>query len=486
MKKDLISVYKSVAPPFPTAVMAGSYNISLKDSIGVDAFYDELFCYLKNGQSEWYFSESTMREIALKVIDKIAQEPAVVLKAQRNFEDYAKKLLSILDKEKLKKELPDLANDKISELFEKATNLYQKTTYWPEPAYFCLETLGQEMIRQDFKKYLRSQKNNINEARFSEIFATLSNPTKRSFTAEAELSLLRIALLESKEKERAIKSHANKYYWQIYDYYGPILDEKKIKLELKDFEKLSQDTIKGRIRKIENFNIEAEQKLQEAISCVPLDQKFSNIFQALRVFSYFYGDVKKEIVSKASVGLGLIIKEIAKRFGVDESDLHYATVAELKTVSEGDNLDIKKLQKRRKRSCLKVVDTVYTFLSDEELKKFEQLINKKERKAKLVKGMSASSGLYIGKACLISNVSQIETFQKGEILVTKMTTVDFVPAMKKAGAIVTDLGGITCHAAIVSRELGIPCIIATRNATQIIKTGDKLEVNARHGIIKIL
>ena len=67
-----------------------------------------------------------------------------------------------------------------------------------------------------------------------------------------------------------------------------------------------------------------------------------------------------------------------------------------------------------------------------------------------------------------------------------MTRPDYIVAMKKAGAIVTNEGGITCHAAIVSRELGIPCVIGTKHATKILKNGDFIEVDADNGIIRIL
>lgn len=69
---------------------------------------------------------------------------------------------------------------------------------------------------------------------------------------------------------------------------------------------------------------------------------------------------------------------------------------------------------------------------------------------------------------------------------TSMTRPEFVPLMKKAAAIITDEGGITCHAAIVSRELNIPCIIGTRIATKVLKDGDYIEVDADNGIVKIL
>ncbi len=67
-----------------------------------------------------------------------------------------------------------------------------------------------------------------------------------------------------------------------------------------------------------------------------------------------------------------------------------------------------------------------------------------------------------------------------------MTRPDYIAGIKKAAAIITDEGGVTCHAAIVSRELGIPCIIGTKIATKVLKDGDQVDVNANHGIIKII
>ena len=74
--------------------------------------------------------------------------------------------------------------------------------------------------------------------------------------------------------------------------------------------------------------------------------------------------------------------------------------------------------------------------------------------------------------------------QQGDILVSIATTPAIVPAMKKAAAIVTDEGGLTCHAAIVSRELGVPCVIGTKIGTKIFKDGDMIEVDADEGTVK--
>ena len=102
----------------------------------------------------------------------------------------------------------------------------------------------------------------------------------------------------------------------------------------------------------------------------------------------------------------------------------------------------------------------------------------------IVKGLPASPGVAYGKAKVCPTLEDAKRLMRmGDILVTKMTDPDWVPYMRLASAIVTDEGGITAHAAIVSRELGIPCIVETRVATMVMKTGEYYTVDARAGIV---
>ena len=105
----------------------------------------------------------------------------------------------------------------------------------------------------------------------------------------------------------------------------------------------------------------------------------------------------------------------------------------------------------------------------------------------IVKGLPASPGQVSGRVHVILDPSRIDEFKEGEILVTEMTAPDWVPAMKKAKAIVTDSGGMTCHASIVSRELGIPCIVGTKSrgeaATTTIPDGIDVTIDATHGVV---
>ncbi|KZU16118.1 Phosphoenolpyruvate synthase [Lactiplantibacillus plantarum] len=116
----------------------------------------------------------------------------------------------------------------------------------------------------------------------------------------------------------------------------------------------------------------------------------------------------------------------------------------------------------------------------------EDVVDEADAKV-IVRGLPASPGLASGVVHVIDNPKDIDQFKQGEVLVTLMTSPDWVPAMKKAAAIVTNNGGMTCHAAIVSREMQIPCIVGTKSkevaATDVLKTGDVVTVDAKNGVV---
>lgn len=105
----------------------------------------------------------------------------------------------------------------------------------------------------------------------------------------------------------------------------------------------------------------------------------------------------------------------------------------------------------------------------------------------ILKGLPASPGLATGKVRIIEDPKDIKEFKDGEILVTLMTSPDWVPAMKKASAIITNNGGMTCHAAIVSREMQIPCLVGTTSrgnaATNVLKNGQEITVDTKNGVV---
>lgn len=128
---------------------------------------------------------------------------------------------------------------------------------------------------------------------------------------------------------------------------------------------------------------------------------------------------------------------------------------------------------------LELVDDILKWLES------KNIVIKSVQDGKTIKGSIAYNGNIKGKVCQVFKKEDFNKFEDGDILVTTMTTPKFTPILKMAGAIVTDEGGITCHAAIIARELKIPCIIGCKNATEVLKDGMIVEVNANEGIVSI-
>ena len=116
----------------------------------------------------------------------------------------------------------------------------------------------------------------------------------------------------------------------------------------------------------------------------------------------------------------------------------------------------------------------------------ENVVEEEKIISQEIKGSIAFLGIAKGIVKIVDSVADLPKVKDGDVLVTNMTTPNYLVAMKRAVAFVTDEGGITCHAAIVAREMKKPCIIGTKNATKVLKDGDLVEVDANNGIVKIL
>lgn len=114
---------------------------------------------------------------------------------------------------------------------------------------------------------------------------------------------------------------------------------------------------------------------------------------------------------------------------------------------------------------------------------------KKDTTAKETKGMVASKGKStktVGIVHILLDPTKSDGFKDGEVLLAPMTSPEYIFAMKKAGAVITDTGGLTSHAAIVSRELNIPCVVGAKGATLIFKDGDTVEIDTTSGVVKLV
>lgn len=147
----------------------------------------------------------------------------------------------------------------------------------------------------------------------------------------------------------------------------------------------------------------------------------------------------------------------------------------------------RELRERHKDHAIVLQEGKISVLSGEKLVEYAGRERKSEENyshLQELRGTGASPGKASGKVALVLTTKELGKVKKGDILVTSMTTPEFVPAMERAAAIVTDDGGVLCHAAIVSRELNRPCVVGTKHATKALRDGDLVEVDATKGIVR--
>lgn len=201
-----------------------------------------------------------------------------------------------------------------------------------------------------------------------------------------------------------------------------------------------------------------------------IPKSLKNLFSEARELVYFRTqrtDIFFELIFLARP----LFRAIAKKHGISFNEVKYYTIHSL--------LNGRPTKYSKNFSCISYKSK--TFFFDEPIFLDSNIIDRTE-----IKGMIAQPGIIKGIAKVVMKVSESNKVKKGDILVTYMTSPNFLPAMKLSAAFVTDEGGLTCHAAIVAREIKKPCIIGTRIATKIFKDGDLIEVDANKGVVRLL
>jgi len=290
----------------------------------------------------------------------------------------------------------------------------------------------------------------------------------------------------SKEIEGLIEEHSKKYYWlkndyQTVEYLGKeyyLLELKKLLNNPKEAENI--------LHNIEKFNA-LQQEKADIIKELGLDAR---VQEKLNFFNWLitYRDDRKKYNQISNYFIIEVIKKISDEMGIDYELLKWAMPNEIEGIIGQNHETMKKLEIRKKLGIMIVFangsgeSEVITGLDTREyLEIIEKTIEASE-----IRGTTASLGKVIGTVKVILNQDDFSKMEKGDVIVASMTRPEYVPIMKIASAIITDEGGITCHAAIVSREFGIPCLTGTQVATRMLKDGDLIDVDANHGVVKII
>ena len=293
-------------------------------------------------------------------------------------------------------------------------------------------------------------------------------------------------------ENEAFEAHAKKYEWMQSEYVGETWSrEKWIALFQKAFHE-SQSPGEKLASLIVSFD-EANAERQKIIKELNPPTDVRHAIDALAEF-IAQRDWTKGYFTKILLSYHRLLDEIAQRNGLSREDVFnysYQEVQEL--VTHGTKIGDAELALRKKEGFVVIIhDGIFSLITEkEEIPAAIEREGLSEPFGAVVgitefKGMPASRGHITGRVRVLEDASRISELEKGEILVTYMTTIEFIPAFRKAAAVVTDEGGMSCHAAIISREFKLPCIVGTKVATRALSTGDFVEVDAVSGIVRIL
>lgn len=406
------------------------------------------------------------------------------------------------------KDLVGLSGDELISLYKTFADM-QENEYAYGTALPVLDYQNFSFIEGNLNRIL---KENAPEDKFQDYYSVFTEPEHNSFAQDQEESLLQMLekywgdtklttglktksldeiRLEYKDFYSDLSAHTKKYSWVYYVYMGPAFTEK-------DFLGFVIDYI--------NKGVSPEQKLRE------FKEKRARVINTKKEYLKSLGLTgidefvmkiagkvvwakprRKDYQSKSYYHVEKLCREIAKRLFISLEQVRSAPVEQLEAALKDDTVDLSETNNIKKiHVCLPQADDSVMVLTGKDAEEFSSgrvsrgSDSQDLSKIKELKGSVACPGKVTGRAKIINLPEEMSKMEQGDILVSSATAPSIVPAMKKAAAIITDEGGLTCHAAIVSRELNTPCVVGLKIITRVVKDNDLVEVDANSGVVKIL
>jgi len=420
----------------------------------------------KNKVANCYLNLKTLINAGETILRKV-EKSSSFLRKWKNFVFKTGKNLHKFCDEIEKLNLDKISDKKLLKIYQKSIKIYLNHTDGVAVIRNSNRAL-QEKLTQIYKK--------------PELVALLLSTEKRSIMIKEHEELLKIAEVAKKEKskervEKLLKRHTRKYFYLPCGY----SDESPFSLD--DFKRKLKEILKSK-KSWKDFKEKFNQNIKERkriISQLKPSLKIKRLIEFGSTCTYFKDFIRGNL-NRLQYQNRRIFEQIAKRTNNHWEDIACLIPPEIENV-----LKNKKRVKKRNLAVLfsdkKGVHILLGEKAEKKIREIEKIMELKEINE--IKGISANPGKVNGKVLIVKKLTDA-LGKKDFILVSPMTTPDLMPTIKQAKAIITDEGGLTCHAAIISRELGIPCIIGTKIATKVLKNGDLVEVDAEKGILKIL
>ncbi len=456
-----------------------------------EQLFKEWYLVLKNDHIVAYVPIETIKKVEEWIKEKVVTDmewaDSLHVQAEEYNTDYFNFAKSVSEK--------DLSKFSNKDLFEVYKELRSKqflghvfaisTTWFLD----CDGEVYSNYLKDELNKHLFNI--GINDpVKTIEYFVLLTTPTKENFSQRERLDFLKLMEImksdfSESDKQLALKNHYKKWCWTPYGYIGPAYDINHYISEVEN--NASIEDIKDLIRneKERNKNIEAIQ--EQLISEINLPENLQHYFAIARDIIHLK-DYRKYCIWHGHYVLDKITKEVSKRLLISHKQANYFTTEEAESALLNGVYDEDELNERRKFSVMWANENQQKIYYGDEAQKIIDNLDILEddvlSNEGLFKGTCAYPGKLKGNVKIVNSLSDIKKVEVGDIMVSLTTYPAFLSAMKKAAAIVTEDGGITCHAAIVAREFKIPCIVGIKKLTKLLNDGDVVEVDATSGIVR--
>ncbi|MBI2129526.1 hypothetical protein HYU07_04770 [Candidatus Woesearchaeota archaeon] len=452
------------------------WNVMLVDFPNFfDGSWPDMITYLKDDTILAISDYQKLRDNGEHLFKKYVLDEKELNSKYKTWLKAVKELISF--ENRINKGLMNLSSKQLNKLFIKWIDKYNR--FWiygllPEICNFGAEQMLKKRILESYP------------SDFIKIFEKLSAPEDFSFFQIEEMEFMKIKLVKSRKmQEKMLRQHQKRYYWLRNNYgFTKILDVSYFREEIG---KISVKNAKNKTKEINNYAKRVKENKRKIIAKYRISSDMAEIAHKLS-YCVWWQDMRKKYIFIANHIITAFMQEIGKRKDIDFKELCYYTLAEIIGLLQ------KNIRADAKQRFGGFIEYYHergniSYMEGEEANEFIEPYIKVEveEDIKEIKGMVVSSGKkVVGEVKIIKDLRNLEKMRKGNILVAAMTSPDYIIAMRKAAAIITDEGNMTCHAAIVSRELKIPCIVGTKIATNVLKDGDYVEVDANEGVIKII
>ena len=482
----------------------------LKKTFGIEKFCRTVIVYEK-GSSLLCHVRKEYKKMAEEVFEKLTKDYKLGIRINKVVKEMADDWQGFAKEKIVDANLGKLSDKGLLDIYSEfyKRQLASHISGWPANVVDFEGSMFSKHLMRILEK--KKQEHNINLP-IGEVFSVLTTPTEESLAQKEYQSLVKILgriyakkeaarifqkndsrIIEDKLKTdfidiyNVIDKHQKEFGWLSYGFEGPGWQNIYFIDILASLvrQKASPKTILGELNIKERKTNELQKQYRGLFR---LNEQEKGLFEVAKGFVFMKG-YRKDRLFYGAYSSEFLFREIAKRTYLSLKQVRYFYTWEMESLLLKRRFNIDELNERFIYHVLLADREGNHIFAGENGRKFLKkldFVKEDISNVNQLMGDTASPGKVRGIVKIVIVPEDMKKIKEGEILVSIATTPDLVPAIKKSGAIITDMGGVTCHAAIISRELGIPCVIGTKVATKVLKDGDTVEVDASHGRVTIL